>query len=72
MANYVSSAANAQAAQAELVRSISSPLDVVALLRIPAALSDASLADVILKAVVDYEIDQLRIALYTYLRIVAP
>lgn len=64
MSNYVSNAANAQAAQVDLIRKITSPEDVIALVRIEAAWR--TLPDVVLKAAIDFEIENLRTALYTY------
>lgn len=67
MSSYVSSAANALASEEELKRK-ASPSDAIALMLIPRNLT-AVLPPPILKALVDYEVEALRAALYTYYQI---
>lgn len=66
MPNYVSNAANARAVQQNLVDTIQSPADVIGLVRVPAHLVGLDVAASVKKAVIDYEVEQLRAALYTF------
>ena len=67
MSNYISTASNTQAATADLLAKIKSPTDIIAIVRMPTEWR--LLPPVVLKAAADYELDQLKAALYTYLEI---